>query len=551
MVLLGLCLGAAYVAAVVGGRVIPPNNVEWLRADAVSHYLGWAFLRADPVTALPLTWTDRIGFPLTSSITYFDPVPALAILLLPLSGTLPETFQYLGLFQCLSAALLFYFGHEVGRLFAHPRGSRAFSIAAGLLFLGNSVFALRLGGHTALTAQFFLIWALCECVRIADGTPSGSRSVRKRFVRLSAIGILALGVNPYIAMMTVVLIAASAVGLWLRLANERRFVVGVIGASVVAYGVAAWFFGYVGVNERLRGPGFEEYSANLNTFVNPVVFSRFLSMLPVARVEQLEGAAYLGMSGLLLLVATAVAAVRSSAYRAHLVRHLPLFVGAFAAFLLSLSNRVTLGGATLFELPLGDAASGALSIFRTVGRFSWLLFYVIYAAGIAAVAHLLPKKWGAVVLATLAAVQFVEFSPLRAGVRVTVGERGAHAAALDDPAWRAVGARHKHLVVLPAWQCGPSASPGGAAGYATFGMLAAREHVTINSYYAARNDEKKVGFHCVLLPDQVRRNGPARDTAYVLDDGWAAWFRVHVTTHECRIADGFNLCMRALRDQAQ
>jgi hypothetical protein len=210
-------------------------------------------------------------------------------------------------------------------------------------------------------------------------------------------------------------------------------------------------------------------------------------------------------------------------------------------------NSVVLPSVTRLESENRNAAAGALSIFRTVGRFSWLLYYVVFAAGVAATLHLLPKKWAAVTLATLAVVQFVELSRLRAGVRITAAERGARAAPLDDPAWRAIRARHQHLLVLPAWQCGPARSPGGDAGYATFGLLAVREHLTINSYYASRYDEKKVGYHCALLPDQVRRSGPSPDTAYVLDDAWAAWFRANVTTHECRVADGFNLCVRSDR----
>lgn len=538
---LGLAFGTTYVFAVVGGHVIRPTNIDWLRADAVSHYLGWAFLREDPITALPLTWTDRIGYPLTSSTAYFDPVPALSILFLPLSRVLPEPFQYLGIFECISAGLLFYFGRELGRLFS---GSRWFAIASGFLFLGNFVFTMRLGGHAALTAQFFLVWALCETLSPVDPSQAGSRSVRKIFARLAVLGLAALGVNPYLALMVLVVIAASVFTLFLRVPSDRRFVAGAAGTLTMAYGAAAWFFGYVGGSETLRGPGFDQYSANLNTFVNPILFSRFASGLSVARAEQLEGAAYLGASGLALLVAAAIAAARSPRYRAWLTRHLPLLVAAIAAFLFSLSNRVTLGGATLLDLPLGNTALRALSVFRTVGRFSWILFYVTYAVGVAAVAHLLPPKRGAVALAILAAVQLLELSPLRAGVRASAAESGARAAPLPDPTWRSLRARHEHLVVLPAWQCGPSASPGGADGYATFGLLAAREHMTINSYYSSRYDDRKFAFHCRTLPAQVLQKGPENDTAYVVGDSWAAWFRASVTTHECRVVDGYNLCVR-------
>jgi hypothetical protein len=52
--------GTTYTASIVGVHALDPTNISWLRADALTEYLAWTFMRQDPVTALPLTFTDLV-----------------------------------------------------------------------------------------------------------------------------------------------------------------------------------------------------------------------------------------------------------------------------------------------------------------------------------------------------------------------------------------------------------------------------------------------------------------------------------------------------------
>ena len=116
---------------------------------------------------------------------------------------------------------------------------------------------------------------------------------------------------------------------------------------------------------------------------------------------------------------------------------------------------------------------------------------------------------------------------------------------LTDSRFRTLGVSHRHLVVLPAWQCGPEQSPGGQSGFATLGLLAARQRLTINSYYAGRYGPEPLAFHCRTLPHLLEKNGAAADTAYVVSDALLPWFEARfAASHSCRVADGLNLCTR-------
>jgi hypothetical protein len=52
-----------------------------------------------PHLSFPLAWTDRVGYPVGTSIALLDAIPLVAILLRPLSPILPVPFQYLGLYS--------------------------------------------------------------------------------------------------------------------------------------------------------------------------------------------------------------------------------------------------------------------------------------------------------------------------------------------------------------------------------------------------------------------------------------------------------------------
>jgi len=108
--LLAVLMGAGNGIVLAGWEAINPKNTTWLFGDTATYYVGWALYRYDPHLHFPLAWTERVGYPVGTSIALLDPIPLAAILLRPLSPILPEPFQYLGLYLVLCFVLQAYSG---------------------------------------------------------------------------------------------------------------------------------------------------------------------------------------------------------------------------------------------------------------------------------------------------------------------------------------------------------------------------------------------------------------------------------------------------------
>ena len=126
-------------------------------------------------------------------------------------------------------------------------------------------------------------------------------------------------------------------------------------------------------------------------------------------------------------------------------------------------------------------------------------------------------------------------------------------APLQDPVWDTLGSKHAHLAVHASWQCKPETTDAATARYSTarywvFPMLAARQGMTVDSYYAGRFDPKQLTVFC-SNGERMVSEGLRPDTAYVFV---AHAFNLEIAraaaaTHDCRSVDGFDLCVRRNR----
>ena len=138
-------------------------------------------------------------------------------------------------------------------------------------------------------------------------------------------------------------------------------------------------------------------------------------------------------------------------------------------------------------------------------------------------------------LAALLIVQLADTQSLRREIQ-SHWDKVMSAAPLAAPVWRTLGKDHRHLVVVPPWQCGP----GRDNGFWVFPMLAVRQGMTINSYYAGRYAPRQIAYFC-SEHERIRKEGMRSDTAYVLsDEAYDALIAGgFAPTHDCRKVDGF------------
>ena len=562
--------GFFYALLVMGPRPLNPRNVNWVAFDPAYHYIGWELFRQDPHVHWPLTYTDRLGYPVGESIALLDLNPLLAVALKPLSPLLPEPAQYFGIEVILVCTLQFFFAFRLFRLLIGPHLLPVALCSA--YFLLAPPLNYRFWGHYSLSNQWLLLAALYIFARAQQPLPEGS-AVRRFVISSLVLAAVAVGINPYIAFQ-VLLILLAGVGslLWrkkITLLPSAGAAAGLLGAGFVV----AYAFGLVISGGRgYASGGYRDLSMNLLAPFDPrgwtsLIFSRLHS----ASAGQYEGYNYLG-AGVLLLAAIAIVTVlvrrrhlphmsvpqvrpsvgltwvsvqKQNANPGHLrfdKRWLvPLALCCLLLALLALSTKVTLGAATLVDLDPGQHFTAYFAPLRATGRLFWAPYYVLLVSILAAPFLLFRKTWATVLIVVALVVQFADTRSLRDWVRTTISEE--HPSPLKSPIWSRLGEQHQNLIVLPAWQCAHNASPGGTEGYRIFGFLAIEQKMRINSYQSARYTGVAQDYHCSQAVSELAQQALAADSAYVVTPELAEAI-AHGPTGpgKCHDLDNFILC---------
>ncbi len=537
---ISLIVGFLYALFLLGPAVLNPHNLSWLGLDPADHYIGWELFRQDPHWHWPLTYTNRVGYPLGENVALMDANALLLVLFKPFSPLLPEPFQYFGIEAVLVCALQFFFSLRLFRLLL---GQTPLGIILGsLFFLTSPPLAWRLTRHFSLSNHWLLIAALLIYFQAQQESPHAMR----RFV-ISALVLagVAVAINPYIALQVLLVLTAAAGSLlWQRkltLARALGFMTA-LGAAcmIVAYSLGLLIAGGQGYGAW----GYRLYSLNLLAPFDPIyasVLSRVLPHFPRGQVY--PGSNYLGAGVIFLIIFLLILFVRRRGKVLSLDRRqvVPLLLCCLALTLLALSTKVSIGATTLVDLDPQQKLTPFLKTLRASERLFWLPYYTILTAVLAAPFLLFRKFQANLLLAVVLVVQLVDAAPLFRFVRSNVDQTLLQP--LKSPIWSKLGSIHENLVVLPAWQCGFRFSPGDLDGFQIFGLLAARQQMRTNSYYSARYTKVNFDFHCKQAIAALAQQPLSPDTAYVVTPSLAAVIAQGPTgPGKCHEVDGFVLC---------
>ena len=534
--------GVAFAIYVVGIRVLNPFDISWLGGDSATGYLGWAFFRQEEHLSFPLGWASKLGYPLGEPIAYLDSLPLVATMFWPFRHVLPTDFQYIGPWFVLCVVLQFYFGYRISKRLTG--GHELSALLGGLLFMTAPPFIWRSVGHFPLASHWLILAAFDFYLSTTQ------RISRGRMVAGGLLCFVAGGVNPYITAM-VLLVLFAAYLRWLILAGEEskpgrpaRVLRAALGAGFsLGLAVSALLiFGFLrpGESGGYAGAGYKIYSMNLLAPIDPWDYPGLLwNRLPISPY-QYEGYNYLGLGIVLLGLAALVwrpSIVKGLFGRGAMTGWLIFVVSLF----LALSLKATAGSIVLYDISVPDVVLNALGAFRASGRLFWPAFYLVTCCVIgASYAAFGTGVRTALLLALL--VQMFDLRPMHIGVHDNWA-RASSAAFTNDPIWQEVGRKHRHLIVIPAWQCNKDGqdTPGGFPGYWIFGKLAADYGMTINSFYAGRNSSKQLEYFCKTQPADIERDGLEVDSAYVFSSA-APVLSTQTRGHFCRRLNGVVLC---------
>lgn len=498
-----------------GAGILDPREFGWMiHGDSAQHYLGWAFFRSS-AWHWPLGVIDNFGYPFSTTITYTDSIPLVALPLKIFSDYLPHDFNYFGLWMagCLMLNAVFAAAFLRGQgLPVSPAliGAAFFAIAPCLLLRGY--------GHESLMAQWLILASFLLYRR--------SSSDRTWHVAWSLLLASALLVHPYFFVMNVAVFIASLIRLlWFeRSLGLRQAAVWCLWSAALTLFVmyAAGYF--YSDDKSLTAVGYPNYSANLLTWLDPMNWRQFLldfqrdpagkgewsRVLPAlghAHPDQYEGFAYLGAGMILLVLLAGFFIIRKGALAIPERAWLPLIAAVALLAMYSFSTRLTFGSLVVWNLPLSPDVHQFLSVYRASGRFIWPATYLLMLWALGMVWRHLPQRVAALLLIAVLGLQIYDLSDKMREFRELLGNPQPYQLTLSDPVWEQAMQSATHLIALD--------DTATSDDWIAFSILAARHGVPTSAAMVARVDEKKLAAWRHSLKDQVLQGKPQPGQVYV------------------------------------
>jgi hypothetical protein len=471
-------MGIAFALAIFPPGFLFPEADTPFRpvGDAAQHVVAQRYLIADawrwpPAFAANLD-TQEGGL----NTAFADSIPALALLLKAIRFALPEGFHGIGLFYGLCWTL-----QPVAAVFAlRSAGERRLlpALAVALAALSTPAWIGRFG-HAALSGHFLILFALGLYFRLVEEEEDPPRGL---WLAAGALQVLALLVHPYLAVMTLALLAAIPVT---RLLRGEAFVldaVRVVACGAAVIGVMA-AFGYVGASGE---GGYGTFAMNLLSPLWPagsgILGWPWSPQLDATGHGGWEGYNWLGL-GLIGALVVGILARPIEASASLWRSHAGLTLALLALTAIAVSHRIGFGTGVVVDL---GAVPEPLEQFRASGRFFWPVAYTLLIGAMILLARVWP-----VLCIGFAVMQFADAEPLRAAVTAWANQE--HPWSVDAPALRTALAESRSLTLLPSWQC--VEKQGGDETYALLLevlALASERAVPASTMYAARHYETPV-----------------------------------------------------------
>ncbi len=494
MIAVMVVLGLAFCWLWAGPVVLDPTSTGWLQAgDRAMHTLGWWYFREAP-WGVPPGANPLLGLELSSSVALSDSLPLFAMPFKLVAASLPEHFQYWGIWFALSFALQAVLGYLIARELGLGRG---LALLAGLFCLIQPAFLNRIGGHMALGGHWTVLAAIYLYVR---RVPPRAWAWPLLLSAVSAIhGYL-------LAMCFGLWVAALAQRWWLK--RTSRPLLAVEAALVVAAIVAVlWATGTLMVSSLGSG-GYGVYRMNLLSLFDSEGWSRFWPDLP-QRSGDYEGINFPGV-GIIALIVVALALAPRPDWRALLTpQWLPLAVICAGLTVFAITNHIGIAGLNLPAIPIPEPIGRFAQIFRSSGRMFWPVGYLILFVAVLLAARRL-GRWAVPVLVVLLLGQAIDSSQRWTGFRAEAERMGtAWTDRLADPAWDVLGEHYARVRGLPVKLQHP--------GWLELSSYALEHGIGTDAVYLGRVDAKAYAARLAAVEQQFATGSFEADSIYVLD----------------------------------
>lgn len=504
--LTGALLGVLVFLAVYGVRVLDPTSVDWilnsLSPDPIQHYLGWELFRRSPVHLPYIGANYNAVYPFRTSVLFTDSLPLAALFFKLLGGILPTRFQYFGWWGLLCYALQGGLAQAVIARFGGVKPDQKAKLwgsvaGAGVLVLFPAL-TMRTFAHEALAATWLVLLALYLWLRSDEIMPT----TRRACLLWGGMGLLCAGIHLYYLPMVGLVLVGYAV----RRALQKR------GPAAVVLPVAA--FCVTALAELvLLGAFAVNFAGYSNGYLSG---ADYLGLFVPWYAPGWEQNVYMGV-GAVWAVVLAIFSMVCNARKAEkfFAAHHDWVAAGLVVLVLDLiaagGNAITVGGRTLFTVPIPQFLMDFWAMFSSCARLAWLAGMLLAVTACGLVLRFWEK--GAVPALLLAVC----------AVAQGWGQRGELFNRWTDYHYYDFRYENKSLLTDPAWDDIAASGKYSHLAFATFDFehnefwdlvdFAADHGWTSNSFYMAHMDGNLAA---VTLPGEL--NELSADTLYAFID---------------------------------
>ena len=522
--LTGALLGALIFLLLYGVRVLDPTSVDWIlnnpSPDPAQHYLGWELFRRSPVHLPYIGANYNAVYPFRTSVLFTDSLPLAALLSKLLGGILPTRFQYFGwwglfcymmqggLTQAVIARIAGVqptFGRgdkskaAIAIIMSPGQTAKLWGsvLGAGVLVLFPAL-TMRTFAHEALAGTWLVLLALYLWLR-SDELMSATR---RACLLWGLMGLLCAGIHLYYLPMVGLVLVGYAV----RRALQKR------GPAAVLLPIAA-FCAAALAELFLLGAFAVNFAGYSNGYLSG---ADYLGLFVPWLAQSWEQNVYMGL-GAVLAVVLAIFSVACNARKAErfFTAHHDWVVAGVVVLVLDLlaagGNAITVGGKTLFTVPIPQFLMDFWAMFSSCARLAWVAGLLLAVAACGLVLRFWQKG---VVPALMLAV---------CAVAQGWGQRGELFNRWTDYHYYGFRYENKTLLTDPAWEDIAASGKYSHLAFASFDFehdefwdlvdFAADHGWTSNSFYMAHMDGNLAA---VTLPGEL--NDLAADTLYAFID---------------------------------
>ena len=522
--LTGALLGALIFLLLYGVRVLDPTSVDWIlnnpSPDPAQHYLGWELFRRSPVHLPYIGANYNAVYPFRTSVLFTDSLPLAALLFKLLGGILPTRFQYFGwwglfcymmqggLAQAVIARIAGVqptFGRgdkskaAIAIIMSPGQTAKLWGsvLGAGVLVLFPAL-TMRTFAHEALAGTWLVLLALYLWLRSDELMSTTLRAC----LFWGLMGLLCAGIHLYYLPMVGLVLVGYAV----RRALQKR------GPAAVLLPIAA-FCAAALAELFLLGAFAVNFAGYSNGYLSG---ADYLGLFVPWLAQSWEQNVYMGL-GAVLAVVLAIFSVVCNARKAEkfFTAHHDWVVAGVVVLVLDLlaagGNAITMGGKTLFTVPVPQFLMDFWAMFSSCARLAWVAGLLLAVAACGLVLRFWQKG---VVPALMLAV---------CAVAQGWGQRGELFNRWTDYHYYGFRYENKTLLTNPAWEDIAASGKYSHLAFATFDFehdefwdlvdFAADHGWTSNSFYMAHMDGNLAA---VTLPGEL--NDLAADTLYAFID---------------------------------